>query len=85
MLNKTPPNGVPKDRVIPAAAAAASILFLQEMDLFIDAKCGIFNNRLQIRQEKCTKGPPFPTEAPKIIQENLIKNLIKENFLYFYI
>jgi len=55
------------------------------MDLFIDAKCGIFNNRLQIRQEKCTKGPPFPTEAPKIIQENLIKNLIKENFLYFYI
>jgi hypothetical protein len=35
ILNNTPPKGVPNASVIPAAAAAASILFLLDVDLFI--------------------------------------------------
>ena len=35
ILKSTPPSGVPKLKVIPAAAAAANILFLLLVDLFI--------------------------------------------------
>ena len=52
ILNKTPPKGVPKARVTPAATAAVSILFLQEIDLFKEEKIFNFNNLLQKTDEK---------------------------------
>ena len=52
ILNNTPPRGVPSDKVIPAAHAAANILFFEEVDLLIVEKNSNFISLLQIKHDR---------------------------------
>ena len=89
MLKMTPPKGVPKAKVIPEAAAAASILFLIEVEFEIFENCLIFNNLLHIIVERWTYGPTLPVEAPAVIAEKIPITLAmkasNEKYLYILI
>ena len=89
ILNSTPPSGVPSDKVIPAAQAAANMLFFDEVDLLIDEKYSNFISRLQIKHDKCIYGPTLPTDAPPTKAANnpihLATIVLKEKYLYILI